>query len=68
MKVDNQRYVQEWEPDFRLNSVQYRDGPVENRPCRNICCLLLFVLILISFIGLGITYIPKARTIMDIRH
>lgn len=43
----------EWDLEFKGNGNSYRNGPVENRRCTDICCLVTFFLLLLLFIGYG---------------
>lgn len=63
MNQEYEQYVREWDPEFRARSPQYAPGPVQNRPCQDICCLITFFVIVLSFFFLGVHYInlaPKA--------
>lgn len=53
--LDTQReeYIESWLPDFRLRSYNYRNGPVSERPCRDVCCIVVGALLLGSFVALG---------------
>lgn len=41
-------------PAFRLRSYSYRNGPVVERPCRDVCCLVVGVILMLGFLTLGV--------------
>lgn len=46
-------WLDEWEADFKGHGESFKRGPVENRECRDICCLVFFFILFGVFLGIG---------------
>jgi len=49
----------EHQQKFRDVSKDIQNGPVEDRKCQDVCCLVTYIIFLILFIGLGIYFIAR---------
>lgn len=54
MNQRHQVFLEEWEPSFQTRSYSYKSKPIEDRKCRDVCCVSLLIIVLMAFLGLGV--------------